>query len=67
MGIGQKHMSLQPARRGRPRIDLRSVLNAIFYRQKTGCQWRSLPHDFPHWRTVYGWYTRWRNTFAYSG
>jgi len=61
MGIGQKHLSLQPARRGRPRTDLRAVLNAIFYLQKTGCQWRLLPHDFPHWRTVYGWYARWCN------
>ena len=61
MGIGQKYLPLQPARRGRPRTDLRAVLNAIFYLQKTGCQWRLLPHDFPHWRTVYGWYARWRD------
>jgi putative transposase len=29
-------------------------VNAILYRQKTGCRWRRLPHDFPKWQTVYG-------------
>lgn len=41
---------------GRPReVDLREVLNGIFYLLKTGCQWRMLPGDFPAWETVY-WY-----------
>jgi putative transposase len=38
---------------GRPRsVDIRAIVNAIFYRTKTGCQWRNLPHDFPPWGTV---------------
>jgi transposase len=33
---------------GRPReVDLREVLNAIFYVKRTGCAWKFLPHDFP--------------------
>ena len=33
---------------GRPRtVDLREILNAIFYVQRTGCQWEMLPHDLP--------------------
>ena len=33
---------------GRPRkINLRAVLNAIFYLVRTGCQWRLLPREFP--------------------
>ena len=28
-------------------VDSREVLNAIFYRTRTGCQWRLLPTDFP--------------------
>lgn len=41
---------------GRPiEVDLREILNAIFYVLKTGCQWRYLPNDFPAWETVY-WY-----------
>ncbi len=40
-------------RRGRPRkTPLREIVNAIRYIARTGCQWRSLPHDFPDWQTV---------------
>jgi putative transposase len=45
---------------GRPRdTDLREVVNALLYLVRNGCTWRSLPHDFPHWRTVYGYYRAW--------
>jgi len=48
---------------GRPRIvDTREVVNAIFYLNKTGCQWRSLPHDFPPWPVVFYYFKKWRNT-----
>jgi putative transposase len=49
-----------PKHFGRPRADLRAVLNGIFYLVRTGCQWRLLPHDFPPWSTVHTWYRRWR-------
>nr|WP_327332448.1 IS5 family transposase [Streptomyces anulatus] len=26
---------------------------------RTGVQWRYLPHDFPHWNTVYGYFAKW--------
>ena len=39
---------------------MRTVVNAIFYRRRSGCSWRMLPHDFPHWRTVYGYYRQWQ-------
>ena len=33
---------------GRPRkINIRAVLNAIFYLLRTCCQWRLLPREFP--------------------
>jgi putative transposase len=35
------------------------VINAIFYVVKTGCSWRSMPHDLPCWQTVYGYFNRW--------
>jgi putative transposase len=41
-------------------VDIREVLNAIFYLNRTGCQWRALPHDFPHYTTVYYYYKQWR-------
>jgi putative transposase len=49
-----------PARRGRPPLDRRWVLNAILYVLRTGCQWRQLPSDFPHWKSVYTVFWRWR-------
>lgn len=44
---------------GRPPVDLREVVNGIFYVLKTGCSWRSLPHDLPNYNTVYGYFSRW--------
>ena len=44
---------------GRPRrVDMREVVNALFYRTREGCTWRALPHDFSPWRTVYN-YLQW--------
>ena len=46
---------------GRPPLDRRLVLNAILYLDRTGCQWRQLPIDFPKWNSVYTVFWRWRN------
>lgn len=47
---------------GRPRsTDLREVLNALFYLDRTGCQWRALPKDFPPWPTVWSYFRQWRD------
>src|SRR6266487_2897232 len=46
---------------GRPRtVNLREVLNAIFYFLKGCGGWRYLPHDLPPWGTVHYYYRRWR-------
>jgi putative transposase len=46
---------------GRPRkVNLRRVLEAIFYVNRTGCQWRYLPKDFLAWFVVYGYFRRWQ-------
>ena len=46
---------------GRPRtVDLREILNGIFYVQRSGCQWEMLPHDFPPHETVYKYFQKWR-------
>ena len=50
----------QQAKRGRRPICRRLILNAILYVNRTGCQWRALPHDFPKWKTVYTIFWRWR-------
>jgi putative transposase len=45
---------------GRPRkIELREVVNALFYHAREGCTWRALPHDFPPWKTVYNYFQWW--------
>src|SRR5262245_52847964 len=45
---------IPPSRGGRPReIDLRPVVNGLFYRNRSGCQWRMLPKEFGPWETVY--------------
>jgi putative transposase len=52
---------------GRPRVvDMREVVNAILYRERTGCAWRLLPHDFPPWGTVAYYYRRWRTDGAWQ-
>ena len=52
---------LPPSQGGRPpTVDFRKVLNGIFYRNRSGCQWRLLPREFGPWGTVYYWFARWR-------
>lgn len=40
---------------------LRDIWNAIIYLVKSGCQWRMLPHDFPHWSAVYYYFKKWKD------
>jgi|SRR5947209_4091936 len=37
----------------------RELLNAILYHLQVGGSWRSLPHDLPHWNSVYTYFRRW--------
>jgi putative transposase len=50
-----------PKPTGRKPTDKREIINAVLYRNRTGCQWRNLPHDFPPWKTVYNNFLLWRN------
>jgi putative transposase len=36
----------------------RNLVDAVRYITKTGCQWRQLPKDFPHWSTVHSFFRR---------
>ena len=50
------------SRVGRPRgVEMREVLNAIFYQARSGCQWDMLPHDLPARSTVNDYFIQWRN------
>ncbi len=49
-----------PYTTGRPRkSDLREILNAIYYLNKTGCPWRYLPNNFPDYKLVNYYYNKW--------
>lgn len=57
--------SMIPAERKRKRgkkreVDMREVVNAIFYILRAGCSWRMMPHDLPAWQTVYSYFQRWQ-------
>lgn len=58
-----KHMAwLIPKAKGAGRpieLDLRMVVNAIFYILVTGCQWRNLPNDYPNPNSVYYHFRKW--------
>ena len=54
---------IPPAKPGgrRRSVNMREILNAIFYLLRSGCQWRLIPHDFPPWTTVWTYFRNWRN------
>lgn len=40
-------------------LDMRMVVNAIFYLVRTGCQWDDLPKSYPNHNSVYYHYSKW--------
>src|SRR6202048_849880 len=48
-------------KRGGPRsgVNVREVLNAIFYVLSTGCQWQALPKDLPPKSTAHSYFMLW--------
>ena len=45
---------------GRPRRELREVINTLLYALRAGASWRLLPHDLVPWQTAYGYLQRWQ-------
>jgi putative transposase len=46
---------------GRPaKYPQREIVNALLNVLRTGCSWPLLPHDFPPWKSVYGYFAKWR-------
>jgi putative transposase len=43
----------------RRKVDIREVVNALFYLDYTGCQLEMLPRDFPNYHTVNYYYLKW--------
>ena len=53
--------AIPPAKRGgrRREVNVREVLNAIFYVLSTGCQWQALPKDLPPKSTAHSYFMLW--------
>jgi putative transposase len=56
---------IPPARQnrgGRPRdVNMREIMNAILYLNRSGCQWDMIPHDLPPKSSVYEYFSQWRD------
>ncbi len=53
---------LLPSEQGgmrRPRLDNRPIVEAIFWKHRTGVPWRDLPESFEPWNTVFTRFNRW--------
>lgn len=37
----------------------RRIIDSLLYLDRTGCQWRWLPHDYPAWPSVYYHFAKW--------
>jgi transposase len=58
--LARPFLDVEQSRSGQQRrVDLREVLNAVFYVLGTGCQWRALPKDLPPRSTVHDYFVRW--------
>jgi transposase len=58
--LARPFVDVAQSRSGQRRVDLREVLNAVFYILGTGCQWRALPKDLPPRSTVHDYFVRWQ-------
>lgn len=55
-----RHLFDPIGRPGRPeKYPRRQMLDACIYVLRSGCSWRMLPKDFPHWQSVYKTFRRW--------
>lgn len=44
---------------GRPRVDSRRVMDGIFYRLRTGCQWKAIPRSLVAGSTAHDYFQAW--------
>ncbi|MEK7102507.1 MAG: transposase [Patescibacteria group bacterium] len=54
------HLGIRAKKTGRPRSDLKDVVDGILYVLSTGCRWGDLPHDFDvSYATCYRYFQQW--------
>jgi len=51
---------------GRPRMDDRCAMTAIFYLLRTGCQWKALPRSLGAPSTVHDRFQQWRQAAVFQ-
>lgn len=51
---------------GRPTMDRRAAMTAIFYILRTGCQWKALPRSLGASSTVYDYFRRWEQSGVFT-
>jgi putative transposase len=51
---------------GRPSVDPRSIMNAIFHVLRTGCQWKALPHSLGSGSTAHTYFKKWSNAGVFE-
>lgn len=51
----------KPKAMGRPPVDPRDMIDAIFWRLRTGSPWRDLPEEFGPWKTAYNHFDNWNS------
>ena len=51
---------------GRPRMDDRKAMSAIFYVLRTGCQWNALPRNLGASSTVHDRFQEWRKAGVFK-
>tara|TARA_Y100000031_G_C8001566_1_gene283868 strand:- start:291 stop:581 length:291 start_codon:yes stop_codon:yes gene_type:complete len=44
---------------GRPSVQTKNFIEAVYFRYRTGIPWRDLPPDFGPWKNVYNRFNRW--------
>jgi putative transposase len=54
------HRKKKKKKTGRPRMDDRKAMSAIFYVLRTGCQWKALPRSLGASSTVHDRFQEWR-------
>ncbi len=51
---------------GRWRLVNRSLVNGIFWKLRTGCEWRMVPPRYGKWNSIYQCYRRWERSGVWA-
>ena len=66
LGTDDPTCQASTTRRAPSEVDMREVLNTIFYLNRSGCQWDMLPHDLLPKSTVYDYFAQWRDNGTWA-